>query len=163
MDGSTESKSLIEAIDHINIVVEDMEKMVAFYSQVIEMEAYNTASISGDWVDNLVGLEGVQADVTFLRCEVGTNLELIKYISPPGKRPENLSISNSHGIRHIAFRVRSIDSVVERCQKAGVEFRAEVQDVPPRQADFGKSKKRIVYFNDPEGNLLEFCSYDETL
>ncbi len=160
---------MIECIDHVNIVVDDMANMVDFYARVLGMEVFKEVTISGKWVDDVVGLQDVLADVTFLRPPVfpntppGTNLELIRYRSPIGTRPDALSKSNTAGIRHLAFRVTRIDEVVARCQKAGVSFNSTVQDVPTAQmAPSATTRKRLIYFHDPEGNLLEFCSYDET-
>jgi len=136
--------------------------MSRFYRDVIGMELYKTTTIEGPWVDEVVGLERIVADVVFLRLGAGSNLELIKYRSPPGKRPQHLATPNTPGLRHIAFRVDDIDKLVEVVGQAGVNFVSMVQDVPTQQFQAGDNqRKRLVYFHDPEQNLLEFCCYQQ--
>jgi len=41
-----------------------------------------------------------------------------------------------------------------------VKFFSAVQSVPDSQVTYaGGMRKRLVYFRDPEGNVLEFCEY----
>jgi catechol 2,3-dioxygenase-like lactoylglutathione lyase family enzyme len=152
----------VQSIDHVNIVVDDMAVMTQFYTSVLGMRIIRTVTITGDWVDAVVGLNAVLADVVFLSCSSGANIEFIQYRSPQPVTVGELGRPNVKGIRHIAFRVLNIDSVVRRCEEAGVKFVGGVQDVPTAQVEFaGKEKKRLVYFQDPEGNLLEFCAYEK--
>lgn len=147
-------------IDHI-IVVEDISKMERFYNEVFDLNTFKKATISGDWVDRTVGLKGVNADVAFLGADSGPNIELIKYRTPDGDRPAQLTKPNTKGLRHIAFRVPHIQEAVDRCRRLGVRFLSEIQEVPTTQVlQDGGGRKRIVYFVDPEGTLLELCSYE---
>jgi catechol 2,3-dioxygenase-like lactoylglutathione lyase family enzyme len=85
---------------------------------------------------------------------------LIHYISPAGARPAELGRSNTQGIRHIAFRVGDIDAIVARIRAAGIPLFSDVQMVPDSQVTYAAGvRKRLVYFHDPEGNLLELCEY----
>jgi hypothetical protein len=41
-----------------------------------------------------------------------------------------------------------------------VRFFSQIQLVPDSQVTYaGGLRKRLVYFQDPEGNLLELCEY----
>jgi catechol 2,3-dioxygenase-like lactoylglutathione lyase family enzyme len=72
----------------------------------------------------------------------------------------NHSAPNAFGLRHVAFRVSDIDSVVARLKKAGLRTYSPVATVPQIQVTYaGGASKRLVYFQDPEGNLLELCEY----
>jgi len=147
--------------DHINIVVDDIDLMSHFYSNVIGLNVFNKARISGGWADRVVGLKGVEADVVILNGCDGPNIELIRYIAPEGTRQDQLTIPNTKGLRHIAFQVNDIHGVVDACARKGVRFHSEVQEVPTAQIpQEGNLKKRLVYFEDPEGTLLELCSYE---
>ena len=151
---------MLEAIDHINIVVADLERMIGFYTNLLGLKLTKRVTISGAWIDRTVGLSGASGDVVYLEFGAGPRIELIQYLSPPGERPDALSVSNTHGIRHIAFKVDDIDSIVARLRGAGVTFFSEVQTVPDSQVTYaGGIRKRLVYFQDPEGNLLELCEY----
>ena len=76
------SSDSIRRIDHVNIVVEDLEVMLAFYREVLGLEVTKEATISGDWIEAVVGLPGVVGDVVYLGFSEGPRLELIRYRSP---------------------------------------------------------------------------------
>ena len=151
---------MLESIDHVNLVVEDLERMAGFYQSLLGMKVTKRVTISGKWIDHTVGLENVLGDVIYLDPPSGPRVELIRYRSPVAPRPPGLNVANTPGIRHIALRVRDIESLVSKLREAGVEFFSEVQRVPSEQVTYaGGARKHIVYFRDPEGNLLELCEY----
>jgi catechol 2,3-dioxygenase-like lactoylglutathione lyase family enzyme len=56
--------------------------------------------------------------------------------------------------------VTDITATVAKLKQAGVRFESDVEQVPDSQVTYaGGARKRIVYFYDPEGNLLELCEY----
>jgi len=152
---------MIEQIDHVNIVVRDLPMMVAFYRDVMRMQVTKDVTISGAWVDQTVGLSDVHADVVYLNPPAGPRVELIRYHTPPATDSQGLDIPNTPGLRHIAFSVTDLDAVMEQLQTADVSFVSEVQTVPDEQVTYtGGVRKRLVYFRDPEGNILELCAYE---
>ena len=154
---------MLERIDHVNLVVGDMPRMVAFYRDVLGMRLTKQAVISGPWIEAVTGLPPVEAEVAFLEAAGGPGIELIRYRTPAGSRPDGLGLPNTQGLRHIAFRVTDIDSLVAAIRAAGINMLSEVQQVPASQVDYADERKRLVYCRDPEGNLLELCSFSKTL
>ena len=151
---------MLESIDHINIVVDDLDLMSGFYTKTLGLVPTKRVTISGDWIDETVGLQGVVGDVIYLDLPTGPRIELIRYRSPQGIRPPGMDQPNTHGLRHIALRVRGIEAYVEKLASAGVKFISRVHVVPTAQVMYaGEVRKHIVYFRDPEGNLLELCEY----
>jgi catechol 2,3-dioxygenase-like lactoylglutathione lyase family enzyme len=150
---------MIERIDHVNLVVEDLPAMTAFYRDVLGLRVTREVSIRGDWIEAITGLEDVEADVVYLEAQTGAPLELICYRSPQGPRPAGLGAPNTMGIRHVAFHVQGLDELVERVKASGQGAVSDVQTVPTAQVEFAGRQKRIVYCRDPEGNLLELCTY----
>ncbi len=151
---------MLHSIDHVNLVVADLDRMIAFYESAMGMRVTKRVTISGEWIDQVVGLRGAQGDVVYLELPSGPRVELIRYHQPTTPRPDSLGQSNVPGIRHIAFKVDDIDATVERLKHAGVEFLSPVQLVPDAQVTYaGGVRKQLVYFRDPEGNLLELCEY----
>jgi catechol 2,3-dioxygenase-like lactoylglutathione lyase family enzyme len=151
---------MLESIDHINIVVADLDGMIDFYTRLLGLAVTKRVSIRGEWIDRTVGLRGAAADVVYLDLPAGPRVELIRYNNPAGVRPAGLGTSNTPGLRHIAFRVKDIDALVARLREAAVTFFSDVQAVPSSQVTYaGGVRKRLVYFHDPEGNLLELCEY----
>jgi catechol 2,3-dioxygenase-like lactoylglutathione lyase family enzyme len=150
----------IEGIDHVNLVVSDLEKMTAFYRDLLGMKVTKQVTITGDWVDKAAGLTGVEADVVYLAAPAGARIELILYRRPVGATPALLGKANTRGLRHIAFKVSDIDAMVHDLRYRGVKLFGQVQDVPDTQVTYeGGVRKRLVYFHDPEGNILELCEY----
>lgn len=134
--------------------------MTAFYRDVLGLKVTKEVRIHGEWIDEVVGLKNVEADVVYLDAPAGPRVELIQYLTPRGELPEGIGESNALGLRHLAFRVDGIDELVARLALEGIQFFSEVRTVPTGQVQYeGGAKKRLVYFHDPEGNLLEFCEY----
>lgn len=151
---------MIEQIDHINIVVNDLETMIHFYKEYLGFKLSKRVEISGAWIERVVGLEAARAEVVYLELPSGPRIELIRYLSPIGHQPEALNIPNTMGMRHMAFRVNNIEAWVARLKKEGLSFFGDIQSVPDTQVTYaGGLQKRLVYFHDPEGNILEFCEY----
>lgn len=145
----------LEGIDHINVVVEDLESSVAFFEE-IGFQRIGEGELSGDWVDKVVGLDGVEARFVALGIPMGrTALELLSYQQPQGGRDPNMSRANQLGFRHVAFRVSDIDTWYEKLEEMGVECLSGVQNVPNYRG------KRMFYFKGPEEILLELAQYPE--
>ncbi len=112
----------IQRMDNVLIVVEDLEAAKAFFGE-LGMELEGETQVEGPWVDSVVGLDGVRADITMLRTPDGHGrVELTKFHTPPAVRaePENAP-ANALGLRRIMFTVDDLDDVVARLRTHGVE------------------------------------------
>jgi glyoxylase I family protein len=151
---------MLTSIDHVNLVVTDLPRMLAFYRDVLGLTVTKQVSISGEWIGKTVGLDDVCAEVVYLDLPEGPRIELLSYISPDAVHAPGVDRPNARGLRHLAFKVRDIDAATVRLRTAGVEFFSDVQTVPDSQVTYaGGVRKRLVYFRDPEGNILELCEY----
>jgi catechol 2,3-dioxygenase-like lactoylglutathione lyase family enzyme len=151
---------MLSSIDHVNLVVADLPRMLAFYRDVLGLTVTKEVTISGDWIGQTVGLTDVRAEVVYLDLPSGPRIELLRYISPDALQAPGVDRPNAIGLRHLAFKVDDIDAVTQRLRAAGVEFFSGVQTVPDAQVTYaGGVRKRLVYFRDPEGNILELCEY----
>ena len=151
---------MIERIDHVNLVVGDMQPMLAFYRDLLGLRLTKQATIRGPWIEAATGLAQAEADVVFLEAPAGPRIELIQYRTPDRPRPSGLSEPNTKGLRHIALRVTDLDVLVAALRRSGVKLLSEVQHVPAAQVDYADQRKRLVYCLDPEGNLLELCAFE---
>lgn len=154
---------MLKAVDHVNLVVEDLERMLAFYTRVLGLTVSKRVTLHGDWVERVTHLKGVDAEVVFLSLPADeTHLELIHYRSPAAPRAAGLGCANTPGLRHLAFRVDDIDAAADRIRQAGAEVFGAAETVPSQQVTYsGGRRKRLLYFRDPEGNLLELCAYEQ--
>ena len=151
---------MITSFNHSGFVVADMEREVTFYRDVLGLQVTKEVTIRGQWIEEVVGLKDVEADVVYLELAAGPRIELIKYRHPDGPAQQQRDQPNRHGIRHLAFRVKEMDLAVQRIKNAGARFFSEVAQVPESQVSYqGGVQKRLVYFTDPEDNLLELCEY----
>lgn len=151
---------MIRGIDHINIVVADLERSVKFYTEVLGFRKTHDVYMEGDWIEQIIGLKGVKGYVAFVEPPGGgVRIELLEYRSPAGEpRPEN-SRANTRGLRHIAFRVENIAAMAARLRAAGVTLFSEPVRVPQSVVKFAAGDKTLLYFLDPDGVILELAEY----
>lgn len=144
---------------HINIVVSDMERSVAYYRDLLGLRQTFETLLQGEWIDRVVGLQGATAKCVFLQPEQGgMRLELLQYLHPVGvHRPES-SASNTLGLRHIAFEVDDLDSIVARIRTAGFPAFSDPVRVPFTLVD--GIRKTLMYSLDPDGVIVEFCKHE---
>lgn len=148
------------SIDHINIVVSDLERSVRFYTELLGFRESKRAHLEGDWIESIVGLKGVVADVAFIVAPAGEpRIELLCYKTPGGEAIPANSFANTVGLRHIAFRVDDIKVAAERLKNAGVKLLGEPVVVPENVVTHDAGHKMLCYFHDPDGVLLEITEY----
>ena len=137
----------VQRMDNVGIVVEDLKAAIAFFNELgLELEGETT--VEGQWVDRVIGLDGVRSDIVMMRTPDGLGrLELSKFHRPTAISAEPTNApANTLGIRRIMFAVDDIDDVVARLQKHGAELVGEVV----QYAD----KYRLCYLRGPEGILV---------
>jgi 4-hydroxyphenylpyruvate dioxygenase-like putative hemolysin len=143
---------MINKIDHVNIVVSNLENTTAFFVSLLGFHETKSGHLEGDWISKVVGLNNVKAKYVQLSLkESETNLELIQYYSPSDNTPPSENKSNLAGLRHIAFDVTDIETHYDNLEKAGINIYSDIQTY--------QNKKKLFYFQGPENVILELCSY----
>ena len=146
-------------IDHVNIVVDDIERAAQFYGEVLGLVRGFEKTLEGAWIEKVTGISGARALCVFMEVpNAKTRLELLQFLTPQGTSFSQNKMPNARGIRHIAFTVDNLDALIENLQKWNVEIVSEPVEVPFAVGNLGR--KRLFYFYDPEGNLLEAAAYD---
>jgi len=146
---------MINKLDHINIVVTDLQKAKAFFLNLGFKEEISSR-ISGERFSLIAGQPDFDAEFVGLSLPgSATNVELIQYYSPPGGKDPELSKPNQLGFRHIAFAVDNIEAEVDHLKGKGVSFQSDIQV-------WEKTGKKLVYFYGPDGIILEFAQYPES-
>lgn len=142
---STKSKLL--RMDNILIVVNDLEAARTFFT-ALGMELEGETTVEGPWVDRVVGLNGVRADIAMLRTPDGhSRVELTRFHTPSAVRAEPESApANTLGIRRIMFAVEDIDDVVARLHSHGAELVGEIAQY--------EDIYRLCFLRGPEGILI---------
>jgi catechol 2,3-dioxygenase-like lactoylglutathione lyase family enzyme len=138
----------IQRMDNVLIVVDDLEAAKAFFAD-LGMELEGEGPVEGHWVDSVVGLNDVHADIAMMRTPDGhSRVELTKFHTPPAVRaePENAP-TNALGIRRIMFAVDDIDDVVARLRKNhGAELVGEIAQY--------ENVYRLCFLRGPEGIII---------
>lgn len=122
----------MNSVHHIAIIVSDIKKAREFYIKKLGFEVIreNYRKERDDWKLNL-------------RVDEHTELEIFAEKNPPKRvnRPE------ACGLRHLAFRVESVDETVKELAEMGIECE-------PIRTDSYTGEK-MTFFFDPDGLPLE--------
>lgn len=134
-------------MDNVLIVVNDLQAAKAFFTE-LGMELEGETTVEGAWVDRVVGLSGVRADIVMMRTPDGhSRVELTRFYTPPAIAAEpQCAPANTLGIRRIMFAVDNIDEVVGRLRGRGAELVGEITQY--------EDIYRLCYLRGPEGILI---------
>ena len=136
-------------MEHIGIVVNDLAAATKFFVE-LGLELQGEAPVEGRWVDRVVGLDGVRAEIALLQTPDGHGrLELTKFHTPTTEVGNRNEPANTPGIRHIAFAVEDIDAVVAGLRARGTQLVGELE----RYQD----SYRLCYVRGPEGIIIELA------
>lgn len=136
-------------LEHVGIVVDDLAAATEFFLQ-LGLGLQGQASVEGRWVDRVVGLDGVRAEVAMLQTPDGHGrLELTKYHTPPAQGGDRHAPANTPGIRHVAFAVEDIAAIVARLRARGAELVGELECY--------QNTYRLCYVRGPEGIIVELA------
>ena len=137
----------LQRMDNILIVVEDLEAAKAFFGE-LGMELEGETQVEGPWVDSVVGLDGVRADIAMLRTPDGHGrVELTRFHTPPAVRVEPADApANALGLRRIMFAVDDLDDVVARLRAHGAELLREIAQY--------EDVTRLCFMRGPEGIII---------
>jgi catechol 2,3-dioxygenase-like lactoylglutathione lyase family enzyme len=139
----------IQRLEHVGIVVDDLTAAIEFFVE-LGLELGGKGQVEGSWVDRIVALEGVRAELAMLRTPDGNGeIELVKFHSPPTQGGEPNAPSNAPGIRHLAFLVEDIDAVVAGLRARGTELMGELVRY--------ENSYRLCYVRGPEGIIIELA------
>lgn len=165
---STSSGFEFRGINHLALVCSDMERTVHFYSEVLGMKLIKT-----------IDLPAGMGQHFFFDCGGGDALAFFWFpdaparvpgVSAPAGRPDQGSLTSSvASMNHVAFAVpaEKIEEYRDRLRAAGVDC----TDVANHDdSEWGISDEmhpgvfvRSIYFQDPDGILLEFACWTRQL
>ncbi len=124
-------------LEHINLVVEDIPKMMTFYQAAFPHWKIRDEG-TGEWYGK-----------PRKWLHFGDDFQYIA-LNDYGEG-ENRNLKGYHtGLAHFAYVIENLDATVKRLSTAGFEFSTEGSDEPYR---------RNIYFVDPAGFEIEFVEY----
>jgi catechol 2,3-dioxygenase-like lactoylglutathione lyase family enzyme len=139
----------IQRMEHVGVVVTDLPAAKAFFA-ALGLELESEGPVQGRWVDRIVGLDGVLADIAIMRtADAHGRLELTKFHSPSRDGSELDLPANAPGIRHVSFAVEDIDRTLERLGPERVELVGEIMQY--------EDSYRLCYLRGPAGIIVELA------
>lgn len=128
------------------LAVSDLERSVHFYRDVLGMEEVKSVTVSDEKAS---AARCSQLGFRFRIFSLGPlALKLVELKKEAA--PVQGLIDDFLGVRYIAFVVEDLDATYRELQEKGVEFLSPIMDPEPEN-----NIERLVFFRDPDGNLLE--------
>lgn len=141
--------------DHINVIVRDMDRAVAFYRDVFAMTVTLNQTLGGPWFEALLERPGATADcVILVNADRRLRIELLRF-------PDRDGVPDGpQAIGHFAVAVDDLHAVRDRALAAGATAVGPVVTVPDSVLPRGKL---MCYLRDPDGALFELAQYPEPI
>ena len=141
-------------LNHITIVVSDIEKSKKFYKEILGLDSTFEEEIGGDQFSKVTAIQNLKLRFAVLKDkESNMIIELAQFLKPEAEIHRDF--------RHIAFEVDDVDRIYSALKERNIETLSEPVTISdPRPKINGK---RFFYFRDPDGNLIELFNSRESL
>ena len=133
----------------VAVSVNDMDKMLRFYTEVLGLRKVSDAKVPPEMTTK-VGQSAHGLRVVRLATPYGEWIRLIQTGQPPKAGEVPRYVFDRHGLVYVSFLVTDIDSIVKRLKENGVKLQSGDTKIEVRPGLF------VVYALDPEGNYIEF-------
>src|SRR6058998_3025586 len=105
-------------LENVAIAVRDLEAASAFFVD-LGLTVLGRDTVSGEWTDTAVGLDGNHANIAMLQTPDGIGrLELFEYIHPEAIETEPTR-PNEIGMHRVAFSVDDLDEALQIAARHG--------------------------------------------
>ena len=151
------ARPLVSAVDGFDVTVGDMDRSVAFYTDVLSFQKVSDVEVSGEAYEHLEGIFGLRMRVVRLKLG-GEVLELTQFLTPQGRPIPPDSRSNDRWFQHISIIVSDMGQAYARLRAQHVGY---VSPEPQRLPDWNKEAGGIeaFYFRDPDDHTLEILHF----
>ncbi|RMI31343.1 VOC family protein [Nocardia stercoris] len=132
-------------LENVAIAVRDLDAAIAFFTD-LGLTVVGRDTVSGEWTDTAVGLDGNHAKIAMLQTPDGQGrLELFEYIHPAAIETEP-TLPNEIGMHRVAFSVDDIDAALAIAAKHGCH--------PLRGVANYQDIYKLTYVRGPSGILV---------
>lgn len=147
----------VAAVEAVGMTVSDMDRALAFYTQVLPFSIESDREVAGRSWDLLAGVFGTRARVATLRLG-DERLELTHYLAPRGRPMPPDSRGHDRWFQHVALIVADMDAAYAHLRARDVPH---ASSAPQRLPDWNEGAAGIeaFYFRDPDGHFLEILEF----
>jgi glyoxylase I family protein len=132
-------------LENVGIAVRDIDATIAFFTD-LGLTVVGRDTVSGEWADTAVGLDGNHAKIAVLQTPDGNGrLELFEYIHPDAIETEQTR-PNEIGMHRLAFSVDDIDAALAVAATHGYH--------PLRGVATYEGIYKLTYIDGPSGIIL---------
>jgi glyoxylase I family protein len=132
-------------LEDVGIAVRDIEEAIAFFTD-LGLTVLGRDTVSGEWADTAVGLDGNHAKIAMLQTPDGAGrLELFEYLHPEAIETEP-TLPNEIGMHRVAFQVDDLDAALAVAARHGCH--------PLRGVATYQDLYRLTYVRGPSGILV---------
>ena len=138
------------ATNHTSFTVSDLDRSIAFFTEVLGFEIVNRAHRDPNLISSITGISGADIEVAYIQGP-GHRLELIQYPGPSDRRQVESRPCDS-GFAHVAYDVDDVDAAVIASAYHQVLPIGEVTII-----DKGPNAgRKVVYLRDRDGVTIEY-------
>lgn len=123
---------MIKKMEHVAIIVEDMEKSIDFYTTFF---GYQLRTRGNNKTREMVFL--------YHENQLEVEIELIRDLVP------TINYSMAGKVNHLAFTVENMEDAIEVFSNKGITFHSDL----PKNSIEGR---KTIFFDGPSGELLQF-------
>ena len=135
-------------LENVGIAVRDLEETIAFFTD-LGLTVVGRDTVSGEWTDTAVGLDGNHAKIAMLETPDGHGqIELFEYIHPDAIETDP-TLPNEIGMHRVAFSVDDIDEALEIAARHGC--------LPLRGVATYQDVYKLTYVRGPSGIIVMFA------
>ena len=135
-------------LENVGIAVRDLDAAVSFFTD-LGLTVVGRDTVSGEWADIAVGLDGNHAKIAMLQTPGGQGVvELFEYVHPAAIETEPTR-PNEIGMHRVAFSVDDIDAALEIAARDGC--------YPLRGLATYRDMYKLTYVRGPSGILVMFA------
>jgi catechol 2,3-dioxygenase-like lactoylglutathione lyase family enzyme len=148
---------VVSSVDSIGITVNDMDRAVDFYTNVLSFEKVAQREVAGDRYEHLYGVFGMRLAVVTMQLG-DERIELMQFLAPRGRPIPADSRSNDRWFQHVAIIVSDMDRAYAWLRRHKIEHASPgPQLLPAWNPNAGGIA--AFYFRDPDGNHLEVLQF----
>jgi glyoxylase I family protein len=132
-------------LENVGIAVRDLDAAIAFFTD-LGLTVLGRDTVSGQWADTAVGLDGNHAHIAMLQTPDGNGrLELFEYIHPDAIETSPTQ-PNEIGMHRVAFSVDDIDESLAIAARHGCR--------PLRGVAAYEDVYKLSYVRGPSGIIV---------